>query len=619
MIRSSGRKPRQSNPLSIRDFKGIDVTGTRDVRRSPDMLNCILDDEGTPEMRTGYTKLYDTTLGTGPILGIHDWDGTEKLIHHGTKLYTYSGDGEAPVEVYDGLGGTNRSTAFRLADKLCMIDGTKFLIYDGATVTEATADAHVPVFLIGTPPGGGGTRVEDLNLINPRWWQKFSTVAGTTEYQLHQTVNEYSEPQPLDAVEEVFLNGDELTLTTDYTVDLTTGLLTLTANPGAGTNNLEVKVRDNDAVDPDRILKCTMAATYGGPSDSKVFLTGNPDYPHIDWWTGLPLSGAYDPTYWPDTNYDRIGGDIDHVVGYAVQYDRMIVFKRNSIYLRSWELTEDAYGRTVMRFPAVPLNTGEGAYTANSIQMVENSPYFLSDTGVYALLGSNVRDERNVEPMSTLAGIRSSGCGQAIDYKDHYYLALDDDTVWVADYRRMVLDESSNKYQPVWYKWDNMPVAVWCSDDDNLYFGSNTTGMVYRMKDKYDDLYPYNDDGALINTYFHTIFTTFDRDDMTKLIQAITVRQKAWSRSVISIEYVTENGPSGTVHTERRVLLDFADIDFSDFSFDTSRLPRAFRVRINQARNVQMFQLRLLGPTNPDEFFGFSSIDINYNYLSEVR
>ena len=138
------------------------------------------------------------------------------------------------------------------------------------------------------------------------------------------------------------------------------------------------------------------------------------------------------------------------------------------------------------------------------------------------------------------------------------------------------------------------------------------------MKDKTDTL-PYNDDGAAIDAYYSTIFTTFDRDDMTKLVQSIIIAMKPWSRAEIIVDYATEEGASFDVHVERMVLIDFTQIDFRDFSFSTSRMPKAFKIRVDDARNVQQFQITLRSSLIPDEFFGFSSIDITFQYLSEVR
>jgi hypothetical protein len=330
------------------------------------------------------------------------------------------------------------------------------------------------------------------------------------------------------------------------------------------------------------------------------------------------MSGAYDPTYWPDTNYDRIGGDNDPVIGYAVQQDRMIVFKRRSIYLRSWELTTDEYSRTVMRYTSVPINTARGAYSADSIQLLENNPIFLSDEGAFGVYGTTIRDERNVEKMSNLINLVASGPVASIDYKGRYYLAIPGDKVWVCDYGRKVQDEATNKYVSVWYPWRNLPVNVWAEYGGDLYFGSNADGTLYRMKTKVDPL-PYNDEGAPILAHFMSIFTTFDRDDQTKLVQSLIISMKPWSHSKLQIEYATEEGTSGVVHTEVMDLLSFGDINFNNFTFNSSRSERGFKVRIDDARNIQRFQVKLSSSGIVNEFFGFSSIDITYQTLSEVR
>jgi hypothetical protein len=67
------------------------------------------------------------------------------------------------------------------------------------------------------------------------------------------------------------------------------------------------------------------------------------------------------------------------------------------------------------------------------------------------------------------------------------------------------------------------------------------------------------------------------------------------------------------------IIFSFEDMNFGDFSFNTSRLPRSFNVRVDDARNIQQFQLKLSSSGVADEFFGIASMDITYQYLSEVR
>jgi hypothetical protein len=105
---------------------------------------------------------------------------------------------------------------------------------------------------------------------------------------------------------------------------------------------------------------------------------------------------------------------------------------------------------------------------------------------------------------------------------------------------------------------------------------------------------------------------------MTKLVQNIIFTEKMWSVVEINVEYATEEGTSGVIHTERLTLMDYNTVDYSDWSYDTSRLPKSVNVRVDEARDIQMFQITLRSSGVVDEFFGIKSLDISYQYLSEV-
>jgi hypothetical protein len=80
--------------LRIEPFKGMNlsVTPTQvDDHQSPSMLNMNIDQRGSLNKRTGYTRVFPTSLGPGKINGMFEFrkkDGTtEFLFAHGTKLY----------------------------------------------------------------------------------------------------------------------------------------------------------------------------------------------------------------------------------------------------------------------------------------------------------------------------------------------------------------------------------------------------------------------------------------------------------------------------------------------------------------------------------------------------
>jgi hypothetical protein len=98
--------------LRLEPFRGIDVSGTSTQidDHQPDMLNMNIDERGSLNKRTGYERVYPTSLGTGKINGIYEYkkaDGTSDfLIAHTTKLYKQAGNSQ-PVQIYSGLANAN--------------------------------------------------------------------------------------------------------------------------------------------------------------------------------------------------------------------------------------------------------------------------------------------------------------------------------------------------------------------------------------------------------------------------------------------------------------------------------------------------------------------------------
>lgn len=88
------KQPKDPPLLRVEPFKGINfsVTPTQiDDHESPDMLNMYIDQKGAIAKRTGYEKVFETSLGPGKVNGLFSFrktDGTnEILIAHGGNLY----------------------------------------------------------------------------------------------------------------------------------------------------------------------------------------------------------------------------------------------------------------------------------------------------------------------------------------------------------------------------------------------------------------------------------------------------------------------------------------------------------------------------------------------------
>lgn len=82
---------------------------------------------------------------------------------------------------------------------------------------------------------------------------------------------------------------------------------------------------------------------------TRAFPCGNPDEPHCDWQSGL-----YDPTYFPDTGFARMGTEASAIAGYLKQYESQIIVKTGGAqeatsFARTFVMTEDGTSYFTLR------------------------------------------------------------------------------------------------------------------------------------------------------------------------------------------------------------------------------------------------------------------------------
>ena len=86
---------------------------------------------------------------------------------------------------------------------------------------------------------------------------------------------------------------------------------------------------------------------------------------------------------------------------------------------------------------------------------------------------------------------------QSVDYQGRLYVSKTTsgdyfNEVWVCDYNRILLDESTGKYLPQWYLLNNIAAKRWIVIDGELHFLTRD-GSLKRFKTD-SDLLPYEDD-----------------------------------------------------------------------------------------------------------------------------
>ena len=604
--------PQKTNKLKISHFKGTnlqsDATLIADNSASK-MLNMQLDSVGTLQRFLGYERAIPLELGTNkPCFGLfHNPTINKLIVSTNSKLYSFT-DGVTPTLLYDGVALADMKSFF-MNNKQYFIDGTNFLQFDGTTVTTVESNAYIPTLTMGRTPTGGGTAFEAFNLLQPKFRDSFSATTATA-YTLSLS--------GLDAtLVTATLNGSSLVETTNFTVNRTTGVVTLLVAPTAGTNNLVITASKTVSGYANRIKNCNFFVVFGGSNDTRVFMSGNPSYRNWDFRSGL-----LDPSYFPDMGFTKIGSDVTAIKGYSKQYSSCVIFKEDSnedstIYMRSYILNSDG----TVTFPVVQGNAGIGIKASNSIQVIEDSPLFLSSKGVYKYTGGSVKDEMSMKRMSdylepNILNEPNPQLATSFDYDGKYGVNFPSGNTYVFDYRNKFIDEDgSTKYEG--YMWDSIHAQSFLEVDSTLYFCSSINGMVYKFKKPMDELL-FENDGASYESYWYGKIFSFDADNYKKLVERVDlVLSPSYTRNSCNLYIKTNKKEETFIKEYRLVIFDFNDIDFGDFDFLLSSLPQPFGKKV-KAKKIIYFQ-PILKCSKKNEGCTINSITLQYLLQSPIR
>jgi hypothetical protein len=193
-----------------------------------------------------------------------------------------------------------RSASFIFNNRLYLIDGKNYLVYDGKTVKSVYDSAYIPTTYINIIPSGEnadiGTEYEQRNILQPKFKHTFIADGTTTEFYMNENA--------LEEVSEVKVYGE---VVDNYEVDLQNGKITFSEAPVrpeeveggafpefyAGIEITAKKtftsvsgVTDECAAIGTLVTDCTIATVF----DNRIFMSGNPNYPNH---STFPLSPSF--------------------------------------------------------------------------------------------------------------------------------------------------------------------------------------------------------------------------------------------------------------------------------------------------------------------------------------
>ena len=536
-----------------------DPTQLRD-NQSPLMQNMTADDRGALNKRDGQEFVYSSSLGSGAVNGAYGrlYMGF-KVFAWGTNIYKQSGTA-APISIMSGITNS-KGSFFPFNDKLYYINGTNYVVINSSLVASNVV-GYVPTLVISSPPAGGGTAFEQFNLLTAGFKTSFSGDGVATVYQLPLTV--------LDATAvTATVDGVAKTETTNFTVNRTTGAVTFLVAPSNGTNNVIITAFKTVSGNAERIKNCKYMIDYGGDNDTRLFWWGN---------TGLKnrvfRSGLSDPTYAPENEYSDVGSSSEAVTACAKHYGNLVYLKERSLAFTTYSnpVTQGFWGAGQIgaSFPVYQINAAVGCDMPDSVQIIENNiVFFNSELGGFIIVSTQLRDERNVRPISgningsqIRPGLLSNTAADliaasSVDDGSNYWLCVGDEAyVWNYSLSPFVNtgDSSADEERLSWMYYTNINAACWIAYDHTLYYGSRSIGQIVTFHTN------YNDFGDPINGIWRSKLWSFNLPDWLKTVYRAWFTAKAGGYSGVTIKYISEKGE----------IVDQESVNVNSFRWDTA-------------------------------------------------
>ncbi len=535
--------------FSIDNFLGVDFTSSQievDKRRSPDAKN-IINYNGYNETRHGYEIAKKFNLRINGIWNVDLPTQEIFLVHAGTKLYECSTDFLTCTEILTGMAD-DRSQAVYIGDYLTIFDGKRTILYTntetGYKATYLDESGYIPTTSVGRDSSGGGTDYEKVNLMSPYRINTFlteeitETVNGEVQKK-QQTVFKLDDTN-IDSVElvEVLNSSGSWDVITNYSVDLVTGQVTLSSAPGEspvlGRDNVSIKYKKIVNDNYSKINKCSIITMFGyDGNNNRIFASGNTEFPNYDFHCEED-----DPTYWPDENFTKIG--IEPIISYSRLNDgTLAIHKKQSdtdctIYYRTSNLLD-----TLEVFPLKDGVKNIGCVSSYANCNLLNDPLFLSDQGVFAVIGNNgekFAQQRSYYINGKLEKEENLENAVAISLLGKYYLAVNNH-VYIADSRYLSYPKhaKTEQYQYEWYYWDNLPIRTFFVWNNILFFGTQD-GKICKFNDG------YLDDTTPVKSYWETPFLDLNSSFYAKTVKTVTLILNPYNDCDITFGYELDDG-----------------------------------------------------------------------------
>lgn len=540
---------------SYNGLKGADFSNDPSLvarNHSPDLLNMISDNGGSPIKRKGW-EVTDM-VADEEVLNIWHFQMFGKLWHlaccrddSNIKLYEIDSDGQlgtalatiafgtTPCGFFFNSADETKTGFYVLAGDIHKIrpassSSTVLSHYSGMTATVPTIMEHKKY------DGSGGISPQGINMLTRNvtvsmWDSRTGVIAPRNIEVFSKKSNLRIDSTKPVKVEVLDPTGDWVTVpdadvviipdtvpnrrlqiwglnvggddSDPETIDVVTGSETV--------DNIKITVSLQGNTGLDKIGKCTCSTIFSQMTEGQVFISGNPDYPQYVWYSEIA-----DPLYFPDTNYLFVGGAGTQVKGMIPFNSQIAVFKEPSvtestIFMLNYTTATDqiiqidgtSYTQTRDVYQVKHGFTGTGSLSADTVLSLGDEPLFLSQNGIMGMVSNSINSSNSVKNRSGFLDPRlleETNLSNAVaTVHKNYYILVINGHAYILDARQKTNDGRGNtSYMYESYYWDNIPATAIASDGETLWFGT-ADGRLCRFKNTglmsdYSDNSHYGDD-----------------------------------------------------------------------------------------------------------------------------
>ncbi len=601
------------------NFKGVDYAhapANISAHRCVNGMNMVRSETGKIQKRTGYEL--DNRVWTGKINGVHFLrKGDEEicLIHCGVHFYI---DG---VSIYSDAAD-NFSRSVQIGDSLYIVDGKRFVVFDGTTVKGIGDSAYIPTVYINRKPIGGGRKHEQVNILTGRRCEGFIADGVSVLYMLSRTDIEAGSVTAMvysdDGSVKEYTDGNGIA------VNAVMGTVTFTAAPAASRtedeSNVYIVYSKNEGTDGTVLDKCTVITMFGaGGNPDTLFLSGNPEYPGREWF-----SQPENPAFFGRENTDMAGSNNSPVMGYSVKGDKLFVHKNNgeqglNILVRSCSGGDENF----YSYPVVNSLIGPGTVSGNAFVNMANDALFLTGEGVYAITESEADDRHftqmrsfYINPVLTTKNLEDAS---AVAYGDFYVLACGKD-IFLLDTLQKSHEEDKeySRYQYECFHWQtDEDIRLLFVQDGRLCFATEN-GRIGRFYTDYNSPASFNDVGRAIHAVWQSGEFDADMQVRNKTVHRLWVTCATAVRTSVNVSVQKKGVWYGLFIDDTTArYFKWSRICWSKFTWSTDKTPKIIS-RPVRLKNVDKTAVRLEN-NELNEPFGLYEMGFEYTMCSHYR